>query len=107
MPAVMFLYSPTASDSALPPGGAQGEGAHAEEGQHDGVLPVSRRQGQLLQNGRHQSLPRHRRHGLCPGRNKPSGGGPVTTCPGPGGAVRNPPRPTNKVCSVGGKTLNE
>lgn len=50
-----------------PLGGASGEAADDEDGQHDGGLPAPRRQGQLLQDGRHQSSGQQAGPGLCPG----------------------------------------
>ena len=64
--------------SALPQGGAKDQGAHDEAGQHDGGLPVPRRERKLLQDDHHQPPGLRRRHGLCPGWNPSAGGGPVT-----------------------------
>lgn len=56
------------SQPPLPPlvGGASGERAHDEEGQYDGELPATWRQGQLFQDDHHQPSGQQTGHGFCP-----------------------------------------
>ena len=61
-----MMHSDECSLSAFPQGGAKDQGAHDEDGQHDGGLPVPWNQCQLLQDDHHQPLGQHQGHGLCP-----------------------------------------